>query len=85
MALELHPDKVSISTVASGVDFLGWVHFPYHRVLRTVTRQRILTRAQGKETDSPTVQAYLGLLRHGNAYDISCQLDMLGSLNSPVQ
>jgi RNA-directed DNA polymerase len=26
--LWLHPDKVSIGTVASGVDFLGWIHFP---------------------------------------------------------
>lgn len=25
--LELHPDKVSIHTLASGIDFLGWVHF----------------------------------------------------------
>jgi len=30
LKLELHPDKVSITTFASGVDFLGWVHFPDH-------------------------------------------------------
>src|SRR3989344_426924 len=33
LRLELHPNKVSISTLASGVGFLGWVHFPHHRVL----------------------------------------------------
>jgi retron-type reverse transcriptase len=38
LKLELHPCKVSIATLASGVDFLGWVHFPDHRVLRTVTK-----------------------------------------------
>lgn len=38
LRLELHPDKVFIKTLASGVDFLGWVHFPDHRVLRTVTK-----------------------------------------------
>ena len=27
LQIELHPDKVSIATFASGVDFLGWVHF----------------------------------------------------------
>ena len=41
LMLQLHPHKVSISTVASGVDFLGWVHFPHHRVLRTVTKRRV--------------------------------------------
>ena len=34
LKLTLHPDKVSIKTLASGVDVLGWVHFPDHRVLR---------------------------------------------------
>ena len=33
LTLELHPNKVSIETLSSGVDFLGWVHFPDHRVL----------------------------------------------------
>ncbi|MEK7170105.1 MAG: reverse transcriptase/maturase family protein, partial [Patescibacteria group bacterium] len=37
LKLSLHPDKVFIKTLASGVDFLGWVHFPDHRVLRTST------------------------------------------------
>jgi hypothetical protein len=27
LKLALHPRKVSITTVASGVDFLDWVHF----------------------------------------------------------
>ena len=30
--------KVSIGTLASGVDFLGWAHFPDHRVIRTATK-----------------------------------------------
>src|SRR3989344_4267755 len=38
LKLSLHPDKVFIKTIASGMDFLGWVHFPYHRVLRTATK-----------------------------------------------
>src|SRR3989344_6103501 len=37
LKLQLHPDKVFIKTLASGIDFLGWVHFPRHRVLRTTT------------------------------------------------
>ena len=67
LILNLHPNKVSISTFASGVDFLGWVHFADHRVLRTSTKRRMLKRVQGLEDDSPTTQSYLGMLRHGNA------------------
>src|SRR3989344_1689624 len=42
LKLELHPDKISIRTLASGIDFLGWVHFPDHRVLRTSTKRRMI-------------------------------------------
>ncbi len=67
LQLKLHPDKVSIATLASGVDFLGWVHFPDHRVLRTSTKKRMLKRVKGLEPMGPTLRSYLGLLRHGNA------------------
>lgn len=66
LALEMHPDKVFIKTLASGVDFLGWVHFPDHRVLRTATKWRMLKRIQN-DTGNDTKQSYLGLLSHGNA------------------
>lgn len=41
LKLSLHADKVFIKTIASGVDFLGWVHFPYHRIPRTSTKKRM--------------------------------------------
>lgn len=66
LKLQLHPDKIFIKTLASGIDFLGWVHFSHHRVLRTKTKQRMLR----KITESPTnetIQSYFGLLGHGNA------------------
>lgn len=65
--LKLHPYKVSISTIASGVDFLGWVHFSDHRVLRTTTKRRMFRTIREKEGSSETIQSYLGLLSHGNA------------------
>lgn len=70
LILELHPNKVSVSTVASGVDFLGWVHFPDHRVLRTTSKRRMLRRIEEVEGRKETVQSYLGLLSHGNAYGL---------------
>ena len=69
LRLELHPDKVSIKTLTSGVDFLGWVHFPDHRVLRTTTKRRMLKRIREHPTLG-TFNSYLGLLKHGNTVKI---------------
>ncbi len=64
--LTLHPDKLFIKTIKSGVDFLGWVHFPDHRVLRTTTKRRML-RNITPNSKPESIQSYLGLLSHGNA------------------
>lgn len=64
--LEMHPDKVFIKTIASGVDFLGWVHFSDHRVLRTTTKRRML-RQFDKNAKPESIHSYLGMLRWGNA------------------
>ena len=66
LQLSLHPTKVSIATIASGVDFLGWINFPDHKVLRTTTKRRMFKRMQESATPEPTLQSYLGLLSHGN-------------------
>ncbi len=69
LRLVLHPKKLSLKTLASGVDFLGWAHFPDHRILRTSTRKRMNRRIQ--ENPAPqTYISYLGLLRHGNTHKI---------------
>lgn len=65
----LHPNKIYIQTSASGVDFLGWVHFSHHRTLRTQTKRRMFRRINEWPSDA-TVQSYLGLLRHGNTKKI---------------
>lgn len=70
LELELHPDKVFIKTFASGVDFLGWINFPHHRLLRTSTKKRMFRKLnQNSEKTSQT--SYLGLLKHGNTYKLS--------------
>jgi hypothetical protein len=71
LKLSLHPDKVFIQTLASGVDFLGWVHFPKHRVVRTVTKRRMWKRILEQEGKEETVQSYLGLLSHGNTHKLT--------------
>ena len=66
LKLELHPDKVFIKTLASGIDFLGWIHFPDHRILRATTKKRMFKRLKESPT-TETLNSYLGLLKHGNA------------------
>ncbi len=68
LGLDLHPEKVFIKTLASGVDFLGWVHFSDHRVLRTSTKRRALRNCSGLDKNSQVVSSYLGLMKHGNTY-----------------
>lgn len=75
LKLRLHPDKVSIKTVASGVDFLGWVHFPDYKVLRTVTKKRIFRNIKKKIGKRETVESYLGLLKHGNTHKIKYSIE----------
>jgi retron-type reverse transcriptase len=86
--LQLHPKKVIIQTLASGVDFLGWVHFPNHRVLRTTTKRRMLARIKVHPTNE-TLQSYLGLLSHGNAHKIKTRLlndyFVLGKRNDVIE
>ena len=79
LCLTLHPNKVSIRTFASGIDFLGWVHFPNHRVLRTATKRKMLREIRLKKGELETVQSYLGLLRHGNTKKLKEKIEPLVS------
>jgi hypothetical protein len=85
LRLSLHPHKVSISTLASGVDFLGWIHFPHHRILRNATKWRMLRRLEALVLVSPNVTSddisntsrvasYLGMLSHGTAHELSLEI-----------
>ena len=77
LKLQLHPDKVFIKTLASGVDFLGWVHFPFHKVLRTTTKKKMFRKLKEAEGKIETLQSYLGLLKHGNTYKIRKTIESL--------
>jgi RNA-directed DNA polymerase len=74
LRLMLHPKKVRIRMIASGIDFLGWVHFPDHRILRTTTKRRMLRRIK-KHNAQATLQSYRGLLGHGNAHKLGTMVD----------
>lgn len=74
LKLSLHPDKVYIQTMVSGVDFLGWVHFPDHRVIRTATKRRMYRRIIETQGKRETVASYRGLLSHGNTYMLTKEI-----------
>lgn len=67
LKLSLHPDKLFVKTSASGVDFLGWAHFPDRRVLRTSTKRRVLKALYESENINSLI-SYCGLLKHGNQF-----------------
>ena len=72
LKLILHPKKILIRTIASGVDFLGWMHFPDHRVLRRTTKNRLI---QSVRNNKATIGAYNGLLIHGNTHKVQKMLN----------
>lgn len=79
LKLILHPNKVFIKTLNSGLDFLGWVNFFNHRLLRTKTKRRMFK----KILDNPkkeTINSYLGLIRHGNTWKIKQKILQLTRL-----
>ncbi len=86
--LELHPNKVIFQKLSSGIDFLGYVIFPYYMLPRTKTKRRLLRKIKarigdvkrGKITEEKldeTVQSYLGYLGHAYSYNFRKQLKNL--------
>lgn len=74
LKLSLHPNKIFIKTFASGIDFLGWVHFSDHRVLRRSTRKRMIKNLR-ENNRIETLQSYLGLINHGNTFKLHNKIE----------
>ncbi len=65
LRLSLHPNKIIIRKYRQGIDFLGYVCFPYHRILRPKSKKRLL-----KKINTKNLQSYLGMLKHCNGYKV---------------
>jgi retron-type reverse transcriptase len=76
LKLSLHPNKVFISTFSSGIDFLGWVNFSDHNVLRTVTKKKMFRRLVENQKEE-TQASYLGMLSHGNSYKLKKKIEII--------
>ena len=89
--LNLHPNKVILKKHSQGIDFLGYVVLPYHRVVRTKTRKRIFNKIVGRreEFDSDLISqesfrhplnSYLGVFSHCNGYELEKEIIWLSGL-----
>ncbi|MEK7185160.1 MAG: reverse transcriptase/maturase family protein [Patescibacteria group bacterium] len=76
LKLSLHPDKVFVKTFSSGVDFLGWVHFSDHKIVRKVTERRMIKNIS-KNQSPGSIASYKGLLLHGNTYKLINELGFI--------
>ena len=68
--LILHPNKIFIETLSSGVDFLGWVNFFDHRIVRKITKLRAFRNIKKGSSDYATISSYFGFLKHGNTHKV---------------
>ncbi len=79
--MQLHPQKVIFQKWNQGVDYLGYISFPHHTILRTKTKRRMLKKLQetfskvskgllSKEKANQSLQSYLGLLTHCRGKEI---------------
>lgn len=85
LRLTIHPDKIIFRMLDQGIDWLGYVLLPHHRVLRTKTKQRMFKNMLQKSGEyergvidnyglSQSMQSYLGILTHCNGYRVGEQL-----------
>ena len=85
LCLKLHLKKVHITKHIRGIDFLGYVILPEHIKLRTKNKRKIPKKIQemvyhykrGKISELTfysSLQSYLGVLSHANAYKLSQEI-----------
>lgn len=75
LELQLHQQKIIIGKYHKGIDFLGYVNFPHHSILRIKTKNRAINKVFKKRNDlekglisethfNQSLQSYLGILKH---------------------
>jgi retron-type reverse transcriptase len=65
LKLALNKEKMIIRKLKQGIDFLGYVGLPHHRILRTKTKRRMF-----KRINQDNLVSYLGLMKYCNSYKI---------------
>jgi len=95
LKLCLHADKVSIRKYHQGIDFLGYISFPYYRILRIKTKKRMFAKIEQRSEElrhnkiseqsfNQTTQSYLGLLKHCNSCKLKKELLLHSQANKSI-
>lgn len=85
LQLSLHPNKVKIRKYSQGIDFLGYVIFPHHKLVRKRTVKRMRRKLKDKIKDfksgliseellNQTLKSYEGVLSHANTHKLSADI-----------
>ena len=85
LKLNLHFNKITLRKYHQGIDFLGYILRPHHRLIRTKTKKRIFKKIRlrikeykmkliTEERLEQSLQSYLGVLSHANAFGLSVKL-----------
>jgi len=72
--LRLHKEKIFLNQLLKGIDFLGYVVFPHHMVLRTRTKKRMYRKFK-KNPNAESLASYIGMTKH--AYSNNIRRDLL--------
>lgn len=76
LKLKLHPNKIILRKYRQGVDFLGYIQFPHHRILRLKTKKRMLNKIQNGVSEQ-SLNSYLGVLSHADSHKLSQEIKNL--------
>ena len=82
LRLKIHPKKISIRACHRGIDYLGYITLPHYRLLRNTTKRRLFRKLKerivayrngviSEDSLSQSLQSYLGVLSHANAYHLT--------------
>ncbi len=82
LQLELHPKKIILRKLSTGIDFIGYIFFAHHTLLRSCTKKRMYKRLKTTYEHllnnqiecfamDQQLQSYLGILSHANQFTLS--------------
>jgi len=85
LKLNLHARKTIYRKYLQGVDFLGYVILPHHKVLRTKTKKRMIRKLETKKLElkqniitqekfNASLNSYLGMLGHCEGHKVEMEV-----------
>lgn len=73
LGLYIHPQKITLRKISQGIDFLGYVTFPHHKIIRTSTKKRMMRKVKKNPVEN-VLQSYIGITKHAHGNKIRRKL-----------